>query len=151
METTQQALAAHFEECARILHAHPELFTEEALTHVRVVAGLSTRVVRQAARRTPLTQILRDVSGLLLGDLVRVAKRDRLTLGILAGARRGYLQGMKRAMLLELRRCPLYTLDTSAETPTITSACPHCGDVAPRDLSAPAPCQPCGYLFARVD
>lgn len=161
METKHEAIAAHFNECARLLREHPELFDDRALEHVGLAAGLSVRTTRLAARGHSLVAIVRELSGALVtavaadaglrGGSLRGA--DRVVLGLLAGARRGYVAAAERATLLERRRNPpmQFSIGESANgRPTMTSPCPRCGAVATRDLAAPDPCAACGFAFAAV-
>lgn len=151
-ETQHEALAAHFGECARMLREHPELFDARAIAHVGVVAGLATRVVRLAARGHTTVQVFREVGGTLLAAIARgPAKGDRVALGLLAGARRGFVRAADRALALEARRHPRYELHAGdGGAPEIVSPCPRCGATARRDLRAPEPCAGCGFVFAEV-
>ena len=157
-ETSQEILAAHFEECARILRKHPELFGAQALEHVGIVAGLSTRVVRLAARGLGLVQIMRDVGGPFVAGLYNVSKTNRVAMGLLAGARRGFVQAANRSLARELLKNQSRVVRVSPPTgyalkggrPHVISSCPRCGTMARRDLQAPAPCSTCGFAFAPV-
>lgn len=157
-----EALAAHFEECARLLRAHAALFDDAALENVGVIAALSTRAVRLAARRFPLSHIMREVSGSLLRDLARAAgvrplgevkSSDRLAVALLAGARRGYLAAVERIMTADRRRHPLYMnmREDGEERLQIESACPRCGVSAFRDAQEPDACSECGFEFEVIE
>jgi hypothetical protein len=158
VETPQQILAAYFEECARMLRKHPELFEKSALEHVGVVAGLSTRVVRLAARGAPLTSIVRDVGSLLFEGVAQVAgagvrasgPRERIVLLLLAGARRGWVKAGEQAMADEARRHPLMTAEIGADGAFIVSGCLRCGKLERRPVEAPSPCEACGFVFKSV-
>lgn len=164
METTQQVLAAYFEECARMLRKHPELFDAAALGHVGVVAGLSTRVVRSAARGERLAKIVRTSAGELLRAIAADAGltggvmrgTDRQVLALLAGARRGYVRAAELLMerealaLVRLGEIPGAVVEYEEGPATIESPCPRCGARATRDLRSPAPCAECGFVFEGV-
>lgn len=149
-ETPAQSLAAHFEECARLLRAHPELFTPAALDVVGVVAGLSVRTTRQAARERPALAILRDVAGPLLTGVARVTRGDRLAWSLLYHLRRGWVDAANGIRARERRRAPLMVLDVSGDRSTVASSCPRCGRVEVRDLASPAPCA-CGFVFESIE
>lgn len=152
-----EALASLFDECARLLRAHRELFDDAALENVGAIAALSARVVRLSARREPLVKILRDVSGLFFHDLAYAAgvgekasragrSADRVVAGLLAGTRRGYLAAVERAMAAERRRHPLYLVSKGERLQAETS-CPRCGVSAFRNAEELDACSECGYEF----
>jgi predicted Zn-ribbon and HTH transcriptional regulator len=162
-ETPHEVVAAYFEECSRLLRAHPELFDAEALSRVGVVAGLSARVTRMAARGEPTLSIVRDVGSTLLLGIAQVAGMrpgsmrpgskpstyDRATLLLLAGVRRGYVRAAQHVLPGPVEeRVDVFE---DAARPRVSSACPRCDDRVVRDLASPAPCAKCGFVFAAVN
>lgn len=153
-ETKPQVLAAHFEEVARMLRKNPELFSDEGLAVLGVVAGLSTNTMRKVARNANVDVVfgtILDVGPQLLSALVKTTRGNRKAWRLLGGLRHGWNAAMvankdrdvtnKRREFLEGER-PLRA--------HIVSSCPRCDHVNFRDLFAPAPCQ-CGFVFEAID
>lgn len=146
METPHQAVAAVFEECARLLRQHPERFGESAIEYVAIVAGLSVRVTRASAREpADLASVIHSVVPTFFPALVKAAGRDRGALVVLAGARRGFVRATDRITALRLSRSP-YVVTAEREL-MLTSPCPRCETVATRPMESPPPCA-CGFVFA---
>lgn len=147
-ETTQQKLAAHFEECARMLRKHPELFGDKALEIIGSVSALSMTVCRAAARKRGLVAIMFQAADPLLQSLHRAAGTDRASLILLAKLRRGWIDGTALVAAHQIR---VERVALGLTGPTITSHCPRCDARSTRDLYAPAPCSECGFEFEAIE
>lgn len=158
-ETRQEQLAAFFEESARLLRKHPQLFNEQALEHVGVAAGISVRVVRLAARGASLRVIVSEAGAGLFETVARLAgvaghgeikpPIDRNVVALLAGARRGWVRAADRMSEHAAARA-LMVVKPDGDRYSIVSACPRCATIATRDLEDPAPCA-CGFVFEKGD
>jgi len=152
-ENDHDGLAGFFEEIARMLRKHPEVFDQRAIDQIGVVAGLSTRVMRLAGRGRTTMEIVREVSGPLVADLFRISSGDRAVVELIAGARRGFVRAASaitsRDALHRAIKAAVADAPNHAD-PRVVSACPRCGHFEARSLTAPTPCSECGFTFEAI-
>jgi hypothetical protein len=145
-ERAVDGIASYFEECSRLLRAHGDLFGPEALRVVAVVAALSLKVAREAAKQVAPGAILTGVADQALIGAFR-ATGDRASAALLGRVRRAWLAGVARAERPSLRVSARVEEDGAL---SYFSSCPRCDALERRNVAAPAPCA-CGFQFEPME